>query len=152
MPPISASNASKVSAAHPGLERSPVAFALLRDGLERACVAEDVWIREVAARLTLERADARDWLKAGVDRPDVIYLDPMFPERRKSASVKGEMQILQRFLGKDGDVEQLIDAALASEANRIVVKRPVAAPEPANVAYSLKGSASRFDVLLNPKK
>jgi hypothetical protein len=32
-------------------------------------------------------------------RPDVIYLDPMFPKRRKSASVKKDMQLLHGLLG-----------------------------------------------------
>jgi len=31
-------------------------------------------------------------------RPDVVYLDPMFPPRQKSALVKGEMQLLHRLL------------------------------------------------------
>jgi hypothetical protein len=47
-----------------------------------------------------ENKDGLDsvFMEGGVAKPDVIYLDPMFPSRRKSALVKGNMQLLQKLL------------------------------------------------------
>jgi 16S rRNA (guanine1516-N2)-methyltransferase len=75
----------------------------------------------------------------------VIYLDPMFPERKKSARVNGQMQHLQRFLGEDEDADSLIARAMQAGAKRVVIKRPVSAPEDKST-FSLSAKANRFDV------
>ena len=54
----------------------------------------------------------------------MIYLDPMFPARKSSAAVRGEMQQLQRFLGADQDAFELLELALAAGVPRVVLKRP----------------------------
>ena len=59
-----------------------------------------------------------------MDRPQVVYLDPMFPHRRKKALVKKEMQLLQQLLGEDLDSADLLSAALDTARERVVVKRP----------------------------
>src|SRR5690554_6838462 len=72
------------------LERNPVVSWLLREGLRRA--ASDGEVAAIVARMSLLEQDAitcmRNWHG---DIPQVIYLDPMFPEREKSALVKKEM-------------------------------------------------------------
>src|SRR5207244_630604 len=102
------------------LERSPIVYALLKDGLRRA--REDVMILNVIDRLTLINTDAINWMTS--HQATIVYLDPMFPPRQKAASVKKEMVILQDLLGKDEDAERLFEAALACANERIVVKRP----------------------------
>lgn len=121
-----------------GVERSPIIAALLRDGLERA-----------ACRLRLVVGDAREFMAGLAEdaRPDVVYLDPMFPERRKSAAVKKELQYLQELLGPD-DAQALFAAALKCARQRVVVKRPVHAPELARPNHTLEGKTVRFDVYL----
>lgn len=130
------------------LERSATAFALLRNGLSRAQASEDSWLREVSARMTLQRADGRDFLAAMHDRPDVVYLDPMFPERKKSARVKKEMWLFHHLIGPDPQESQLLEAALASASWRVVVKRPVKAPplEGPVPHHDIPGKTIRFDV------
>ncbi|MCZ7606361.1 MAG: class I SAM-dependent methyltransferase [Planctomycetota bacterium] len=120
------------------VERSPIIAALLRDGLERA-----------ACRLRLVVGDAREFMAGLAEdaRPDVVYLDPMFPERRKSAAVKKELQYLQELLGPD-DAQALFAAALKCARQRVVVKRPVHAPELARPNHTLEGKTVRFDVYL----
>ena len=59
---------------------------------------------------------------------DVIYLDPMFPVRKKSALVKKEMRLFKLLAGEDPDADSLLDKALNSKVKRIVVKRPKGAP------------------------
>lgn len=128
-------------------ERSPVIHALLADGLERGRLNTD--IAEIVARMTLMEGSSIDWLRradAGV--ADVIYLDPMFPHRDKSALVKKEMQLFRPIVGDDNDAEALLDAALAKATYRVVVKRPrkapsIDGPEPAT---RLEGKSSRYDI------
>jgi Putative SAM-dependent methyltransferase len=86
-----------------------------------------------------------------VQVPDIIYLDPMFPTRKKSASVKKNMQLLHSLLGetavdtstsnndmpeqtvtfenkKDQDELTLVRTAYDVARYRVIVKRPIHAP------------------------
>jgi 16S rRNA (guanine1516-N2)-methyltransferase len=111
------------------VERSPVLTALLGDGLAR--LAADAELSgQLPGQLELVTADAIDWLShcPATQRPDVIYLDPMYPHRRKSALVKKEMRALRALVGDDGDANELLHAALDCARKRVVVKRPVKAP------------------------
>lgn len=107
------------------VERSPVLAALLEDGLRRA--AADAEVAPIAARMHLVHGDAAVLLGPGGLCADVVYLDPMFPPRDKSALVKKEMQALHRVVGSDPDADHLLAAALGA-ARRVVVKRPGKAP------------------------
>ena len=131
------------------LERHIIVAALLSDGLRRGRGQED--IATVIDRMSLHVANAENWIRdhgdAGID---VIYIDPMFPTRSKSALVKGDMQLLHDLVGVDEDVELLLSTALRSNASRVVVKRP---KRSANVAgftpgFVLQGKSSRFDVYI----
>lgn len=132
------------------IERSEILHALLQNALQRAAANADM--APVIARMHLIHADAKDWLMKlpTADRPDIIYLDPMFPEREKSASVKKEMVILQHLLGKDEDSAELLKTALACSKLRVVVKRPRLAPalSARERDFSLTGKSSRFDIYL----
>lgn len=130
------------------IEKSPLVHALLRDGLARAGGSDDSWLRDVAARMQLVHADARDWLRERSSPVDVIYLDPMFPTRNKSARVKKEMWLFQNMLDAEPMAADLLPLALESAKYRVVVKRPLKA-EPlagSKPGFSLKGKAVRFDV------
>jgi 16S rRNA (guanine1516-N2)-methyltransferase len=82
--------------------------------------------------------------------PDVVYLDPMFPHRKKSAAVKKEMRLFQQLLGSDDDADLLLEPALTLAKKRVVVKRPSGAPFLANKKPHIEmlGKANRFDVYL----
>ena len=90
-------------------------------------------------------------LEAGVPVPDVIYLDPMFPARRKSAAVKKKLQLLQQLErpATDEEAGELLRAALAAGPRKVVVKRPAKGPDLAGVkpSYRVTGKAVRFDVI-----
>ncbi|MGM0595094.1 MAG: class I SAM-dependent methyltransferase [Pseudomonadota bacterium] len=131
------------------IERSPVVAALLEDGLARA--REDAGIGPwVAERMVLIQADAVSWMAhlAEMDFPEVVYLDPMFPHKRKSALVKKEMRLLQGLLGGDSDADALLPMALRIARKRVVVKRPDSAPHLAAMTPSMSISSKkhRFDV------
>lgn len=132
------------------IERSPIVAALVRDGLDRAARDPELcdWI---PSRLRLTVGDARDILKrlSPGASPDVVYLDPMFPPKTKSALVKKEMRILRHLVGDDPDAEHLFEIARTVARGRVVVKRmrhaPPLAPNPTHV-YRQK--TTRYDVYM----
>ena len=135
------------------LEREPVIHALLEDAMKRAAqfaAREDTTLRDVLDRMNLINADAVDYMREHLarERPDVVYLDPMFPPRTKSAQVKMEMQVFHRLLGTDDTAGALLESALQFARYRVVVKRPRLAqalpgPEP---NHTLEGKRNRYDV------
>ncbi len=133
-------------------ERNPVVAALLADGLGRAAAEPTTTV--IAKRLTLYRGDGREVLAALASPPEVVYLDPMFPERRKSAKVKQELRLLQLLDDGRDDGEALLRAALLAGSRKVVVKRPLKGPQLGDLppAYSLRGKAVRFDVYLGSSK
>lgn len=133
------------------IERHPVVAALLADGLERA--RQDIDTAPVVANMQLRQGNAIELLQDWQDEiPQVIYLDPMFPQRSKSAQVKKEMRLFQPLVGGDDDAPALLAAALELASHRVVVKRPRVAPalEGMKPGYTLQGKSSRFDIY--PKK
>ena len=136
------------------IERSPVAAALLDDGLARAAQHPDT--ADIAARMTLVHADAADWLArlAPAERPKVVYCDPMFPDTGKSALAKKDMQAFQQVIGDDLDAARLLPAALAAATGRVVVKRPRLGPLLAGPKPSAQhiGKSTRFDLYTPPKR
>lgn len=128
------------------VERHPVVYALLADGLARA--AADETVAAIIARLSCHYGEGEAFLRQLQEKPDVIYLDPMFPPRSKSAKVKKEMQLFHQLVGCDDDTAALLAPALAAVRYRVVVKRPLHAPVLAGVEPSLrlKGKSTRFDI------
>jgi len=131
------------------LERNLAVFALLADALQRALADAEGALR-LGGRLRFERTDARDFLARGAAAEfDVIYLDPMHPDRAKSALVKQEMRLFRALVGADDDAGDLLVAALASGAPRVVVKRPAqAAPLGPAPDAVIAGRTTRFDLYL----
>ncbi len=131
------------------LERSAVVAALLDDGLRRA-VADNETGEWLPQRLKLIHADALQWMRSldGSDYPEVVYLDPMFPHKQKSALVKKEMRLFQKLLGFDENADELLAAALSIATKRVVVKRPDYAPflGERKPSMQIKGKKHRFDV------
>jgi 16S rRNA (guanine1516-N2)-methyltransferase len=131
------------------LERHPVISALLEDALKRARESES--LVDIMARMHFYSTDAFTYLeKTLTELPDVLYLDPMFPFRRKSALVKKEMRIFKSLVGNDEDALSLLEKGLALGIPRIVVKRPRLSPNLTSRKPTLvmSGKSTRFDVYL----
>lgn len=131
-------------------ERNRVLAELLEAAIVSARGAGDPWLSEAAGRLELHRGDAREAGASVVPGVDVIYLDPMFPARDKSAAVKKEMATLQALLGDDDDAAALFDWAVAQDVARVVVKRPPRAPALGgqSPSHCISGKAVRYDVVV----
>lgn len=128
-------------------ERHPVVAALLEDGLQRGYQNAEIggWLRE---RLTLIHASSLEGLSSLTEKPDVVYLDPMYPHRQKSALVKKEMRVFQTLVGADADADGLLEPARRLAKKRIVVKRPDYAPPLAGIATqsAVVTKSHRFDI------
>jgi len=136
-------------------ERVPEVRALLTDGLRNAKewgTVHDHLLVDILSRMSLVEYDAATYMQALTEsqRPDVVYLDPMFPARSKSAQVKKEMQVFHQLVGTDPDADQLLELARACAKKRVVVKRPRIAPElaAARPSYTLTGKSNRYDIYL----
>ncbi|MEE4361304.1 MAG: class I SAM-dependent methyltransferase [Pseudomonadales bacterium] len=139
------------------LEQHPVLVALIADALERARAVAP----SIVARVQLQCADSAavlDSMTADQDPAvDVVYLDPMYPARRKAALGDGRLRLIAALLAadgvsiEDGVGDRLLAAALQSPVRRIVLKRPLRAERSAVASsHRLEGRSTRFDVWLRP--
>lgn len=140
------------------LERNPVVHALLSDGLMRAvenatesATENDSGLAAVCERMQLVSGEFPSAATTLGDF-DVVYLDPMFTRRHKSARSKKSMQFLQSLIPAQSETEQdqLLLDALELARKRVIVKRgknsPFLAGRRPDVQY--KGRSNRFDVYL----
>ncbi len=141
-------------------EQDCVIAALLQDALDRA--ADELVLADAVARMRLHAGEdsiaGLHQTVASIEQgeltaPDVVYLDPMFPERTKSAAVKKKFQLLHHLEQPCADEETLVEAALAVHPRKVVIKRPVKGPLLAGMkpSYQLAGKAVRYDVLVPPR-
>ena len=110
------------------VERSPVVAALLEDAFKRGLQTKDLDVLTDIQNLSLVNADSTEYLLEHRPNIDVVYMDPMYPEKKKKAAVKKEMVALQNLVGADLDSAGLLSAALQTANKRVVVKRPAKAP------------------------
>ena len=104
--------------------------------------------------LQLVYMDNLNFLKANLDRYDIVYLDPMFQDG-KQALAKKDMQIIdqcQLMISEQQEPrsnDELFAQAKKSCSNKLIIKRDnkqaclVASPKP---TYSKLGKTIRFDI------
>jgi 16S rRNA (guanine1516-N2)-methyltransferase len=130
-------------------EREPVVAEMLLSALSYASASTDAELTAIAQRMSLMHESAAAWLtmQSGYVA-DVIYLDPMYPTRDKSAAVKKEMRAFHDLVGHNEDDHELLAAALEKAQYRVVVKRPrkgdaIKGPKP---SMQVCGKSSRYDI------
>lgn len=125
------------------IERNPLMALVLADALER----QDEESR-ANLKLTLYSGNAGNYLQGltSGEFPEVIYIDPMHPERQKSALVKKDLQILQKMIGEDKDAKTLLEIALACVKQKVIVKWPQKSPALLATPSSIAGKTVRFDI------
>ena len=142
------------------VERHPVIATMLRDGILRAAAIEPtlsspplslqsdsihllrrIRLHDPGRDLDLP-SQIRPFLK-----PDVIYIDPMFPGGRKTAERKS-LRVLRWLVGDDEDSKSLFHEALLLSPRRVVVKRPLRAQPLSGLEPTTthKGKSVRYDV------
>jgi 16S rRNA (guanine1516-N2)-methyltransferase len=134
------------------IERSAMIATLREDGVRRAVQDEKIG-GLIKDKLSLACGDSRHALLHAPFQPEVIYVDPMFPVKDKSALVKKDMRIVQEIVGQDEDADELLKIALTIATNRVVVKRPAYANFLAErkPQTSIKTKKHRFDIYLIPR-
>ena len=132
-------------------EKDPVIAALLRDAIERA--AGDAALREITGRMILTEEDSIEGIRSLTESPDIVYLDPMFPERKKSALIKKKFQLLQKLERPEMNEEALLQAALSLKPAKVIIKRPAKGPylSGRKPDYTIPGASVRFDCILGGK-
>lgn len=132
-------------------ERNPVVYELLRDALERAAFMPE--LAEAVGRMELVHGDSIRGMADMDTPPHVILLDPMFPERQKSALVKKKLQMIQKLETPCADEEELLLAAMEAGPKKLIVKRPPKGPYLAGIKpdHSIEGKAVRFDCFVSPR-
>ena len=130
------------------LERSPLLVKLVRDlldNLDPAHACSDA----IRRRLVLKQGDAIELLPQ-CEQADVVYVDPMFPPRRReSALPRKEIQLIRAVVGDDPDAGMLLQTALDSARKRVVVKRPhYAKMLLPGVHHTIESKLLRYDVYL----
>lgn len=130
------------------IEKDPYIFLLLKDALERAKNIEH--LKAIAENITLLNQDSHEYINNNTLYFDCIYIDPMFPERKKSAKVKQNMQIMHNIAFNDEKTNELLveNSIQAKRTKKLVVKRPINAEFLANKTPSsqIKGKSNRFDI------
>lgn len=134
--------------------------ALLKDALDRA--ADDPALAVAVSRMRLHAGEdsiaglchTAELIGQGeLTAPDVVYLDPMFPGRTKSAAVKKKFQLLHHLSSRVPMRKHWSKLRSRCHPRKVVIKRPVKGPLLAGVkpSYQLAGKAVRYDVLVPPR-
>ena len=131
------------------IERSKIMFNLLQEALTEAQnFGGD--ISAIIKRMDLIYGDSKDILPKL--KPEVISIDTMYKERKKSALVKNSMRLVREVVGSDPDYLELIDVALNQASNRVVIKLPRYSDENNNYkpySHQILGKSIRYDVHMN---
>ena len=129
-------------------EKNPIIAELLKDALERAKQTPE--LKEIVARMEVFEEDSIIAMSKLDYKPDVILLDPMFPERTKSALIKKKFQILHQIETPCTNEKELLDSAIKANPKKIVIKRPLKGEYLAGIkpSYSVKGNSIRYDCII----
>ncbi|MBY0452672.1 MAG: class I SAM-dependent methyltransferase, partial [Bdellovibrionaceae bacterium] len=127
------------------VERNPMIYLCLQNALE-ALKAEDA---ELASRLKFRFASARQFMTQIPDSEvfEVVYFDPMFPQKTKSALPRQEMVFFKNLVGSDDDAAEVAATVLQlKNVKRLAVKRPLSAPPLLKPNGQIAGKLIRYDI------
>lgn len=129
-------------------ERNPVIAVLLYDALRRG--SENPELASIINRMELYMEDSITAMPQLNFSPDIVVLDPMFPQRKKSGLTKKKFQLLHQLEQPCADEEALLNAAISCKPYRIVIKRPLKGAPLAGMkpSYTLKGDSIRYDCIV----
>ena len=103
------------------IERSQKMYELLQNGIDEG-MSFGGEIEKIINRMELVFGDSKDILPKLT--PEVIMIDTMYKDRKKTALVKNNMRLVREIVGPDSDYVELLKVALNSAKNRVVLKQP----------------------------
>ena len=128
------------------IERSEKIYKLLQDGISEGMLYGGE-ISKIIGRMSLIYGDSKNILPQL--SPEVILIDTMYKDRKKSALVKNDMRLVREIVGTDSDYTELIEVALKFALNRVVIKQPRYAEhlkEIKECSHQILGKTIRYDV------
>jgi 16S rRNA (guanine1516-N2)-methyltransferase len=128
------------------IERSEKIYDLLKAAISEAKLYGGE-ISKIVNRMNLLFGDSKDILPKIA--PEVILIDTMYKERKKSALVKNDMRLVREVVGSDSDHVELINVALNNASKRVVIKQPRYAETLDNIkgcSHQILGKTIRYDV------
>ncbi|WP_434475813.1 class I SAM-dependent methyltransferase [Buchnera aphidicola] len=130
------------------IEKNKIIYQLLKNGLKRLYKNMEInmWIKK---KMILFHDDSLNFFKHTKIIPDVIYLDPMFLNKKKTLPKK-DMSILKILVSKQKITKNLLKKSIKFTKKKVVVKRPIKAPYLENIkpTYIIYGTKYRFDIYL----
>ena len=103
------------------IERSQKMYELLQNGIDEG-MSFGGEIEKIINRMELVFGDSKDILPKLT--PEVIMIDTMYKDRKKTALVKNNMRLVRDIVGPDSDYIDLLKVALNCATNRVVLKQP----------------------------
>ena len=131
------------------IERSEIIYDLLGKALTEA-KSFGGEVSNIVKRMDLIFGDSKDILPKL--EPEVVLIDTMYKERKKSALVKNNMRLVREIVGPDSDYLELVHVALNQARNRVVIKLPRYSDENKNYkpySHQILGKSIRYDVHMN---
>ena len=128
------------------IERSEKIYDLLKTAISEAKLYGGE-ISKIVNRMNLLFGDSKDILPNIA--PEVILIDTMYKDRKKSALVKNDMRLVREVVGSDLDHVELINVALNNASKRVVIKQPRYAETLDNIkgcSHQILGKTIRYDV------
>ena len=130
------------------IERSQKMYELLQNGIDEG-MSFGGEIEKIINRMELVFGDSKDILPKHT--PEVIMIDTMYKDRKKTALVKNNMRLVRDIVGPDSDYIDLLKVALNCATNRVVLKQPrYAEPikEIRKCSHQILGKTIRYDVFM----
>ena len=130
------------------IERSQKMYELLQNGIDEG-KSFGGEIEKIINRMELLFGDSKDILPKLT--PEVIMIDTMYKERKKTALVKNNMRLVREIVGPDTDYIELLEVALNCAKNRVVLKQPrYAEPikEIRKCSHQILGKTIRYDIFM----
>ncbi len=130
------------------IERSQKMHELLQNGINEG-ISFGGEIEKIINRMELLFGDSKDILPKLT--PEVIMIDTMYKERKKTALVKNNMRLVREIVGPDTDYIELLEVALNCAKNRVVLKQPRYADPIEDIrkcSHQILGKTIRYDVFM----
>ena len=130
------------------IERSQKMYELLQNGINEG-ISFGGEIEKIINRMELLFGDSKDILPKLT--PEVIMIDTMYKERKKTALVKNNMRLVREIVGPDTDYIELLEVALNCAKNRVVLKQPRYAEPIKDIkkcSHQIIGKTIRYDIFM----
>ena len=130
------------------IERSVKIHEILQNAINEG-ISFGGEIEKIINRMELLFGDSKDILPKL--SPEVIMIDTMYKDRKKTALVKNNLRIVRKIVGPDSDYIELLKVSLNCAKNRVVLKQPRYADpikEIRKCSHQILGRTIRYDVYM----